>query len=91
MPPGRRARVLLVVGILLAITGAAVLAFVSTMTVGWFAYAPLPGVLATPGVTLGPAHLWGAAVGATGLAAAAWAWGYLAGRRAEGRSSAGER
>jgi len=85
MSSRRRAWLLLVAGSVLVLVSVAVLLLVPTSVAsfGWFAYAPLSTTAVTPGfVFLDPTHRWAVVVGLAGLIAAAWAAGFLAGRRA---------
>lgn len=83
----RRASLVLTAGVVLLVAGVAGLFLVPTSTAGfgWFAYAPLSEATFSPGVFLRPVQLWAGAAALVGLAAASWAVGYLAGRRADRR------
>ena len=74
--------VLLSAGLVLTVIGVLVFVLVPSTGGGWFAYAPLSDQAFVPGVSLGRAHLWGAAAGIVGLVLTGWAAGYLTGRRA---------
>jgi heme/copper-type cytochrome/quinol oxidase subunit 1 len=70
----------------LVLAALAVLLMVPTSSAefGWFAYAPLTDTVVMSGSfsLLDPTHRWAVAIGVTGLIAASWAAGFLAGRRA---------
>ena len=74
---------LLTAGLILTVIGVLVFVLVPSADAGWFAYAPLSDEVFAPGVSLRPAHLWGAAAGIVGLVVTGWAAGYLTGWRAD--------
>ena len=78
----RRIAILLLAGLALVVVSVVILVTPrGVASFGWFAYAPMSGTTFTPGVFLGPVHLWAAALGIIGLVASSWAVGYLAGGR----------